>query len=219
LATVVLNKSIYNKTINKPTDVHVVNTATPTPTMAVPTDTPTPTPIPDVSCTFGQITLMLPQSLCDKEQSIQTFREQDSAAVQKIIDNLNGQFNSLENQEQGYINQMGGTWASCESMYPPGTNPSIFSQCSQTISNGIQFRINLIQNQITPLISEINSYKSYLNGITNGVGNGACSDHMGVNCVAGRTNIGEVICNDGWSNSSVYYFNVKECLTYYLSSN
>jgi hypothetical protein len=221
LANVVLNKNIYNKIASKPIVVsHAVNAITSTPTMVVPTDTPTPTPIPDVSCTFGQITLNLSQALCDKEQAIDLFRKQDSDEVQSIIDNLSSKINILFEQANGYISQMKeDTYASCEGMYPPGTNPSFFLECAQTIQSGIMSRYNLVQSELNPLINQKNIYVGYLNEIKNGVGNGACSDHMGVNCAAGRTNIGQVICNDGWSNSSVYYFNVKECLTYYLSSN
>jgi S-layer homology domain len=41
---------------------------------------------------------------------------------------------------------------------------------------------------------------------------GACSGHDGVNCAAGPTSGGSVICNDGWTGSSVFYRNMKnEC--------
>lgn len=40
---------------------------------------------------------------------------------------------------------------------------------------------------------------------------GACSYHSGVNCSAGADSDGSVICNDGWRDSSVSYFNASEC--------
>lgn len=40
---------------------------------------------------------------------------------------------------------------------------------------------------------------------------GACSYHSGVNCSAGANFDGKVICNDGWSNSSVYFSDASEC--------
>jgi len=40
---------------------------------------------------------------------------------------------------------------------------------------------------------------------------GACSFHNGVNCNAGANLNGNVICNDGWTNSSVYFYDVDEC--------
>ena len=40
---------------------------------------------------------------------------------------------------------------------------------------------------------------------------GACSYHGGVNCSAGGTFDGKVICNDGWINSSVYFSDTDEC--------
>ena len=40
---------------------------------------------------------------------------------------------------------------------------------------------------------------------------GACSYHSGVNCSAGPTADGKVVCNDGWINSSVYYSDANEC--------
>jgi hypothetical protein len=40
---------------------------------------------------------------------------------------------------------------------------------------------------------------------------GACSYHDGVNCSAGANYNGKVICNDGWTNSSVYFSDADEC--------
>ena len=40
---------------------------------------------------------------------------------------------------------------------------------------------------------------------------GACSSHGGVNCSAGASIGGKVICNDGWTNSSVYFSEADEC--------
>jgi Putative peptidoglycan binding domain len=42
---------------------------------------------------------------------------------------------------------------------------------------------------------------------------GACSYHSGVNCSAGASNTGRVQCNDGWINSSVYFYDAQECKT------
>lgn len=40
---------------------------------------------------------------------------------------------------------------------------------------------------------------------------GACSYHTGVNCFAGPSYYGNVICNDGWINSSVLFSDTDEC--------
>ena len=40
---------------------------------------------------------------------------------------------------------------------------------------------------------------------------GACSNHDGVNCAAGPSSDGSVICNDGWSDSTVQYGDEKAC--------
>ncbi|MEK7538842.1 MAG: hypothetical protein AAB552_03290 [Patescibacteria group bacterium] len=40
---------------------------------------------------------------------------------------------------------------------------------------------------------------------------GACAYHNGVNCSTGRDWDGSVICNDGWSDSSVYFSDADEC--------
>ncbi len=40
---------------------------------------------------------------------------------------------------------------------------------------------------------------------------GACSFHSGVNCSAGAHVDGSAICNDGWVDSSVKYYEVQEC--------
>ena len=40
---------------------------------------------------------------------------------------------------------------------------------------------------------------------------GACSYHNGVNCSAGGNIDGKVVCNDGWVNSSVYFYQTDEC--------
>lgn len=46
---------------------------------------------------------------------------------------------------------------------------------------------------------------------------GACSGHDGVNCLAGHDSDGSVICNDGWTDSSVQYVDIKDvCLENYL---
>lgn len=44
---------------------------------------------------------------------------------------------------------------------------------------------------------------------------GACSYHNGVNCDAGPSYGGKVICNDGWINSSVDYRDAIECKSNY----
>jgi hypothetical protein len=40
---------------------------------------------------------------------------------------------------------------------------------------------------------------------------GACSDHGGVDCSAGSQANGNVVCNDGWTGSSVLYSSMDEC--------
>lgn len=40
---------------------------------------------------------------------------------------------------------------------------------------------------------------------------GACSWHNGVNCAAGPTYDGKVVCNDSWVNSSVFFSDADEC--------
>lgn len=40
---------------------------------------------------------------------------------------------------------------------------------------------------------------------------GTCSYHGGVSCSAGADTDGSVICNDGWTNSSVLYSSMSEC--------
>ena len=40
---------------------------------------------------------------------------------------------------------------------------------------------------------------------------GACTGHGGVNCAAGAQSNGDVICNDGWTGSSVSYDSMSEC--------
>jgi len=40
---------------------------------------------------------------------------------------------------------------------------------------------------------------------------GACSYHNGVDCSAGPNWDGSVICNDGWRDSSVDFYSIKEC--------
>lgn len=40
---------------------------------------------------------------------------------------------------------------------------------------------------------------------------GACSSHGGVDCGAGASSDGNVICNDGWTGSSVAYSAMAEC--------
>lgn len=41
---------------------------------------------------------------------------------------------------------------------------------------------------------------------------GACSYHGGVDCGAGQTSSGNVICKDGWTGSSVPFYMVDECM-------
>ncbi len=42
---------------------------------------------------------------------------------------------------------------------------------------------------------------------------GACSSHDGVSCVVGADLDGSVICNDGWSDSEVSFYEADECHT------
>jgi len=49
-----------------------------------------------------------------------------------------------------------------------------------------------------------------LPGVTSAT-QGACSYHQGVNCAAGPTYSGNVMCNDGWINSSVRFADAEEC--------
>lgn len=46
---------------------------------------------------------------------------------------------------------------------------------------------------------------------------GACSSHGGINCSAGASFDGKVMCNDGWTNSSVYFSDADECRSSNLS--
>ena len=41
---------------------------------------------------------------------------------------------------------------------------------------------------------------------------GACSYHSGVNCSAGPSSNGSVICNDGWIDSSASYYSQTQCI-------
>ncbi|MFA7049846.1 MAG: hypothetical protein WC164_01905 [Patescibacteria group bacterium] len=45
---------------------------------------------------------------------------------------------------------------------------------------------------------------------------GACSGHGGINCSAGADYDGSVICNDGWRDSSVKYYDADECASKYI---
>lgn len=251
------NRALDNNINNKITETlsatnRTQDTVTPTSIIVKPTDSPTP--ITDINCTIGLVTLSIPKSICDKAQAIQTLRIQDSAIVQKIIDNLNGQMKPLSDTLVDYNNQMDPDkiHSTCVNSYPSPTsdpscagpfpspyteayyldtqavlcnvaqspvNPSLITSCVENMESNINYLGQLVQNQLSPLLSQRDWYQNYLNTITNGIGNGACSDHGGVSCISGRTNIGQVICRDGWTGSSVYYFNVKECLNYYLSSN
>lgn len=40
---------------------------------------------------------------------------------------------------------------------------------------------------------------------------GSCSSHGGVNCSIGASSEGKVVCNDGWTNSSVFFSDAQEC--------
>lgn len=48
---------------------------------------------------------------------------------------------------------------------------------------------------------------------------GACSDHGGVNCSAGEGVSGQVICNDGWYESTVRYSDTSECQASLIKAN
>ena len=47
--------------------------------------------------------------------------------------------------------------------------------------------------------------------LTSYADSGACSWHGGVDCAAGPGIYGQVICNDGWTGSSVSYSSMSEC--------
>lgn len=48
---------------------------------------------------------------------------------------------------------------------------------------------------------------------------GACSNHGGVNCSVGAGTSGQVVCNDGWDESSVQYSDTSECQTPPIKTN
>ncbi len=59
--------------------------------------------------------------------------------------------------------------------------------------------------------------KSQINTSSNNT-QGACSSHSGVNCTVGASSTGYVICNDGWTDSTVLFSNVLSCTSTTLST-
>lgn len=182
-----------------------------------------PTPIP-ASCNIGKFSFTLPKTSCTVVQKyIEQQRKQDSAKIELIINALNAQIQKINtptnNVTQSELeaklnNALNGCTGNESEVYrckltTLGTLTQIYGQEYQ--------KQRELESQLREQQAE---YQNYLSKIQfGGIGNGACSSHEGVDCSTPRGNIGQVMCADGWSQSQIYYYNVEECVKYYIDTN
>ncbi len=174
----------------------------------IPTDTPTP-----IECIIGNSTFTLPNDSCQSiKKTIDDQRQKDSDKVTQLLHNLYVQIQNLNNPPSGSLS------ANINSYLDTIQNYSDKMNAIRNLATILGNKLKQNEEYKAQLEKQWAFYQNYYNHIQSGVGNGACSGHDGVDCPAGRGNIGQVICNDGWDQSSVYYFNVKECVSYYVNS-
>lgn len=203
--------------IKSPTSFSVPNTTSPVPSQTAilqNSTTPFPTNPPSIACNIGSFIYFLSDISCrNLTQAISDQRAKDTQNVQGIINNLRNQFHNWSSQIDTANKELSNCDNSCSSFF----YPDAINQCLQLCGNNYNYSTQTALSFERQLAPQINWYQNYLNQIPNGVGNGACSDHGGVDCPAKAGNIGQVICNDGWTQSQVYYLNVKECLDMIIS--
>ena len=186
------------------------------------------TPTPNIQmCFIGSSTtaFKLTENYCQlANMQINQERIIDGDKVTAIIASLQDQINNIDNPPKS---SEGATLSdnvnAIISSYPNADHDiaayedkmTAMQEMATMLGNALQAQLNY-RNKLE---QQLAFYQNYLDNMPIGTGNGACSSHEGVNPAAGRGNIGQVICNDGWTGSSVYYFNVDECVAYYIKHN
>lgn len=182
---------------------------------------PTPTPIP---CAVGKFSFTLPETRCTiLQRYIEQQRKLDSTRIEIIINALNAQIEKMNNASNN-INQ--------DEFKDKLTN--VLNGCTGNESEAYRCKLDTLgtlaqiygqeyqkQRELeSQLREQLAKYQNYLSKIQfGGIGSGACLSHEGVDCSTPRGNMGQVMCADGSSQSQVYYFNVEECIKYYIDSN
>ena len=180
---------------------------------------PIPTPELPISCTVGKFSLNLTETRCNQLQNyVEDQRQIDSSTVQLLINDLDVRIQKLTTPSND-----------TSQVDVKGILEKPLEACKGNESQVYRCKLNILQiylkvygeerqrnhDILMQLYERLNKYKNYLTKIQfGGIGSGACSDHGGVDCSTSRGNIGQAICSDGWDESQVYYFNVKECVEY-----
>lgn len=176
----------------------------------------TPTPEPLIACVIGKFSLDLQENRCDTlRDTVNGERAEDSATVQELIKNLN-MLIGLRDEDLDFLktkaNEMNNRIAEQKK-----SGTYTYEQWSADL-NGVNIIVNNVKSTLDAkyrLEDERDHYIDYnFEILYGGIGSGACSDHEGVDCSTPRGHVGQVICADGWNESQVYYFNVKECVEY-----
>lgn len=180
---------------------------------------PTPTPELPIPCIIGKFSLDLLRNRCDSLQNyIEIQKQADISTVEQLISGLNARIQKL-NTPSNNTNQSDFKGQLEKALEGCGGNESEVHICKlNTLGTLAQIWGQNYQEQQklrAQLEEQLYNYQNYLSKIRfGGIGNGACSSHEGVDCSTPRGNIGQVMCADGWRQSQVYYFNVKECVEY-----
>lgn len=178
---------------------------------------PTPTPELLISCNVGKFSFDLPRIRCNSLQGyIEAEKKIDVAIVKQLIDGLNSQIQKLNTpnnnaNQSDFKGQLENVLDGC------GGNVSEVHGCKldtlTTLLNFYDEERKRNHDILMKLYERLDKYENYLLKIQlGGVSSGACMNHDGVDCSTSRGNIGQVICADGWNQSQVYYFNIKECV-------
>jgi len=182
-------------------------------------------------CNLGVVTRSLSEDKCQEAQAkIAEDRKDDTAAVDAQINDLQSKINPLNSEIattnadiSGILNAAGGViptdWTSSQNSDQQTSDAQLAKvQALENLASFDTNKLNILKNTLTQYTDQLNWYQNYEANISNGAGNGACSGHQGVDPAAGRTSIGQVICNDGWQDSSVYYYNVDKDIDYFLTT-
>jgi len=126
---------------------------------------------------------------------------ENNLAISGGFGSLSGNLNLIEKSEENCYPAEIDTKNQCLQridLYGWDSLKQTFSSSSSQIDNT---KHALIQNCTSKFISTNITLETQ----------GACSNHLGVNCQIGEDDDGSVICNDGYQDSSVLYALVDEC--------
>lgn len=207
-------------------NTHYLHSSNNNPFLSHPSETPTPTVISMFDCNLGIISKKITEDKCIKAQKeISEYRNASERGTEtkiteweSLVASDEAQLKELSEQTNSEVNSLGvvnSQFVKDQGQY----NAQL--QATENMLNFYSLEENNLEHKREFDVTQLMFYKKYLQNITIDTGNGACSDHQGVDPIAGLnipTDIGQVVCIDGWRGSSIFYFNVDKDIDYFLTT-